>query len=258
MPVRAILERGGFLDGVNPGSRVRAYYDKNDKSGRLARGRRGDGQAPPDGRREASTRKRLLAVYWGRFNPPHRGHLDVVRRFRRKYRLVVVVGSAEFHDTDRNPFRGSERVAMWEAYLRETGIRDVGVVALRDGTGPVTGAIARLVERLHPDLLLLSTEKNALSNLARTTVRVVGFPRASTPSSTMIREAIVRGDGRWKRWTGKSVADLIEQFDGPARIKKASSRDREARSLKRSRPRVPLRPSSRRRVPGPGSRIPRA
>lgn len=252
------MERCGFLGVVDSGSRVRAYHGQNDEWGRLATGRRRDERALLPGRREVLTRKRPLAVYWGRFNPPHWGHLNVVRRFRRKYRLVVAVGSAEFHDTERNPFRGSERTAMWEAYLREAGIRDVGVVALRDGTGPVTGAIARLVERLHPDVLLLSTEKNAISNVARSKVTVVAFPRASSLSSTMIREAILCGDGRWKRWTGKSVADLIEQFNGPGRIKKASAGVREAQSLKRSRPRRPHRPSFRRPVPGPGSRASRA
>lgn len=74
-----------------------------------------------------------IGVYWGRFKPPHKGRMSVIRRFRRTCHLVVAIGSSERKNTKSEPFSGRERRAMMEAYLKEELIRGVTVVALRDG-----------------------------------------------------------------------------------------------------------------------------
>ncbi|HYB79230.1 MAG TPA: adenylyltransferase/cytidyltransferase family protein [Thermoplasmata archaeon] len=164
--------------------------------------------------------RRPVAVYWGRFNPPHKGHLQVIRRFRRRYRLIVVVGSAERSNTRRDPFSGRERKSMLEAYLRERRIRGARVVTLNDGPS-VTWALETLVRRHHPDVLLLSDEKSSLATRAAQRVRVVRFARRGTVSSTRIRRAIARGDPSWSVLTGRSVVRLIERYHGIRRIRRA-------------------------------------
>jgi len=72
-------------------------------------------------------------VYWGRFNPPHKGHLAMIQRFRKSCRLTVAIGSSEHRDERENPFSGRERKEMMEALLHESRIGDVRVVVLRDG-----------------------------------------------------------------------------------------------------------------------------
>lgn len=163
--------------------------------------------------------RRPVGVYWGRFNPPHEGHLRVIRRFYRTYRLIVAVGSAERGNERRNPFRGRERKAMLEAYLRENQVRGVRVVTLRDGPS-VAWALENLVRRCRPEVLLLSREKSALANRAKRRVPVVRFARSGTVSSARIRRAIVRGDPSWKALTGRSVVRLIERYDGIRRIRR--------------------------------------
>ncbi|MBI4181398.1 MAG: adenylyltransferase/cytidyltransferase family protein [Candidatus Aenigmarchaeota archaeon] len=80
--------------------------------------------------------REVIGVYWGRFNPPHRGHLRLMQRLLREVdTLVVAVGSAEQRDTRRNPFSGPERKRMLQAYIREAclPVRRVRVVTVRDG-----------------------------------------------------------------------------------------------------------------------------
>lgn len=166
------------------------------------------------------SRRRPVGVYWGRFNPPHRGHLRVVRRFRDRYRLVVAIGSSEHSNERSDPFSGAERKAMFEAYLREEGIRGVRVVPLNDGPS-ASWALDLLVRRCRPDLLLLSTEKDVLTDLAERRLPVVRFARNGTVSSTQIRDAIAAGNPRWKSLTGRSVARLIVRWDGVGRIRRA-------------------------------------
>ena len=165
-------------------------------------------------------RQRPVGVYWGRFNPPHEGHLCVINRFRDEYRLVVAVGSSERSNERENPFSGRERKAMLEAYLKERGVRGVRVVTPNDGPSEAW-ALASLIRRCHPDVLLLSTEKRALATLAERRVPVVRFARRRRVSSTRIRRAIATGDPDWKALTGRSVVRLIERWDGVRRVRRA-------------------------------------
>ena len=78
--------------------------------------------------------KKTVGVYWGRFNPPHKGHVALVKRLvKRVDLLIIAVGSAESKDTKRNPFSGNERVEMLKSYLREQDIKVKDVVAVNDG-----------------------------------------------------------------------------------------------------------------------------
>lgn len=166
-------------------------------------------------------RTRPIGAYWGRFHPPHKGHLGVIRRFRGRYRLIVVVGGAEHHDEPSNPFSGSERQQMWKAYLREAGIRGVRVVTLDDGDSEI-GAVEALVRRYRPDVVLLSSERRASLDRALTEVglRVVRFRREGTVSSTLIRRLIAAGDPGWSALTGRSVVRLVRRFNGLERIRR--------------------------------------
>ena len=168
-------------------------------------------------------RRRRTGVYWGRFNPPHMGHLAMIRRFRRRCRLIVAIGSSEHYDELTNPFRGSERRRMLESYLEEMGICDVRVVALNDGASE-GWALENLLKKCSPDLLFLSDERETLAALAEGKVAVVRFRRTGTVSSTAIRRKIASGDPDWKRMTGNTVVRLIEKYDGPARIRRSFDR----------------------------------
>ena len=159
-------------------------------------------------------------VYWGRFNPPHKGHLSVIRKLNQNWNLIVAIGSSEHRDERTNPFSGMERKKMLESYLKELKIGGVKVIALNDGKTE-SWALGNLIRKCKPDVLFLSTEKGELADLAKRRVRVVRFQRAGKVSSTRMRDSIASGDGGWKRMTGKSVAELIVEFDGIRRIKTA-------------------------------------
>ena len=175
---------------------------------------------------------RGTGVYWGRFNPPHEGHLHVIRKLAEDWNVVVAVGSSEHRDERANPFSGAERKRMLESYLKESHLRGVRVVTLKDGRSK-SWALGQLIRTCKPDVLFLSTEKRGLARIARRRVRVVAFPRTGTVSSTSIRDSIAAGHEGWRKWTGTSVAKLIVELNGIQRIKKA---------YLRAAPRAVLRP----------------
>ena len=81
-------------------------------------------------------KEKLVGVYWGRFNPPHKGHLEMIKSLSKKVKtVIVVIGSSEFKNEKRNPFSGAERKQMLLAYIKEAKIKNVKVVTHKDKGG---------------------------------------------------------------------------------------------------------------------------
>ncbi len=144
----------------------------------------------------------------------------MIEKLHENWKLIVAIGSSERRNERSDPFSGAERKSMLESYLKELDVQGVRVVTLRDGPS-VSWAVDNLIRRCKPDALFLSTEREALIELARHQVRVVRFRRTGTVSSTRIRDSIADGGVAWKRLTGKSVATLISRLDGVRRIQEA-------------------------------------
>lgn len=71
------------------------------------------------------------AVYIGRFEPPHDGHLRIMRAaLARHGRLLVLLGSANLARSAKNPFTAQERAGMIRTALAAAG-EDLSRVRLR-------------------------------------------------------------------------------------------------------------------------------
>jgi cytidyltransferase-like protein len=115
--------------------------------------------------------KKTVGVYWGRFNPPHKGHIALVRRLVTKVDLLTIaVGSAESKNTKRNPFSGDERVEMLKSYLREQDVKVKDFIAVKDGDSWASSIdsllekcgkfdVLRARSRLKYNRILLSSER---------------------------------------------------------------------------------------------------
>jgi nicotinamide-nucleotide adenylyltransferase len=171
------------------------------------------------GKDDSRKLEKTVGVYWGRFNPPHRGHIALIRRLVKKVDyLIIAIGNAEVRNTKRNPFSGAERAAMMKSYLRERGIRVWRVVEVKDGdTWP--SSISNLFERCGR-FDVLFTDHEVIANLIGARAKVVAFKRRGKVSSTLIRDYIARGK-KWETLTGRSVVTLIRQYDGINRIRRA-------------------------------------
>jgi nicotinamide-nucleotide adenylyltransferase len=159
-------------------------------------------------------------VLWGRFNPPHTGHIALIEGLAKQVdSLTVAVGSAEQKNTRRNPFSGNERVKMLKSYLKERKVEVRDVVAVDDGSSWAS-SIDGLFQRCGR-FDILFTDRKRIARLVGNRVKVVGFSRRGRVSSTMIRDSIARGDDKWRRLTGRSVTELIDKIDGEDRIRRA-------------------------------------
>jgi len=168
--------------------------------------------------------KPTTGCFTGRFNPVHKGHINVIKNILSKVdKLVIGIGSSNENNTKKNPFSGEERKKMLEVYLKEESVdlNNVEIILLPDKTDH-DSAINNLFEHC-PDFDVLFTHDEEFIEKIGDKVKVVKLARKGKLahiSSTKIRDAISK-DEPWEQWTGKSVAKLIAKFNGVERIKKA-------------------------------------
>jgi nicotinamide-nucleotide adenylyltransferase len=160
----------------------------------------------------------MKAVYWGRFNPPHYGHINLIKKILREVdSLVVAIGEATTKNEKRNPFSGSERKRMMEAFLREKKVKRVKVVLV-----PTTKSFSESVKKLFevcPRFDVMYADKEIVIRKVKGKVKVRRIKRVGTISATKIRDAIAY-DKNWEHLTGKSVARIIRKINCIARIKR--------------------------------------
>lgn len=64
-----------------------------------------------------------VAIFIGRFQPVHKGHLEVaLRALSRHEELIIAIGSANRSRRTKNPFTFSERTEMWDEALDASGV----------------------------------------------------------------------------------------------------------------------------------------
>lgn len=160
-------------------------------------------------------------LYIGRFQPFHLGHLSIVKRALEKVdHLVIGIGSAQYHDTEENPFSAEERKKIIELSLEEAkidtekykikSIRDIhdnerwpthvqktagkfDVVFVGDN-----GIVKELFE-IHTDIPIIELEE---------TIFVRG---------TRIRKLIAE-EGSWQKWLSPAAIKYIEEIKGVEKV----------------------------------------
>ncbi|MCX6771783.1 MAG: nicotinamide-nucleotide adenylyltransferase [Candidatus Micrarchaeota archaeon] len=79
------------------------------------------------GRRKpaGSARQKQTALFIGRFQPLHKGHLFALKYIAARFsRVIVVIGSAQEKRTEKNPFSAQERKRMMRAMLVKEKLSD--------------------------------------------------------------------------------------------------------------------------------------
>ena len=160
----------------------------------------------------------MIAVYWGRFNPPHKGHMALIKKIVKEVNLLIVaIGEADTKNTKRNPFSGSERKKMMKTFLKEERIKHVKVVLI-----PTAKTFSKSITNLFkvcPKFDVLYADKETIIKKMKNRVKIRRINRIGEVSATKIREAIAH-DKDWEHLTGRSVAKIIRKINGIKRIKR--------------------------------------
>jgi nicotinamide-nucleotide adenylyltransferase len=75
----------------------------------------------------------MRALFVGRFQPFHKGHLRVIKDILKENDFVVIaIGSSQEKGTEKNPFSFEERKKMIEIALKNEGIENFKIIAVPD------------------------------------------------------------------------------------------------------------------------------
>jgi len=79
----------------------------------------------------------MNALFIGRFQPFHKGHLEIIRKISAEYQIIIIgIGSSQYQNTLENPFSESERKEMIIESLKEEGIKNFKIVLIPDIHNP--------------------------------------------------------------------------------------------------------------------------
>jgi nicotinamide-nucleotide adenylyltransferase len=171
----------------------------------------------------------VRGLFVGRFQPLHWGHIEVIRwALKRVDELIIVIGSAQYSHTLRNPFTAGERVEMVRLGLRDAGV-DIDrtyIIPLPDIE--MNHVWPRYVELMVPRFNVVIARNPLVVRLfleyGYEVLEPPAFSRAEY-SATHIRELMLRGDSSWRKLVPPSVAKFIEEIGGVERLRMIASSD---------------------------------
>jgi len=165
------------------------------------------------------------ALFPGRFQPPHWGHVYAVKEILREVdEVIIAVGSAQFNYILKDPFTAGERIWMLREALREGGVDLSRVVIV-----PIPNVENNLewlgrVRSYTPPFHVVYTGNPFVGLLFREAgyeVRQQPMYHRERFSSTRVRELMLRGD-QWEELVPRAVVEIIKTIGGVERLRIAT------------------------------------
>ena len=165
----------------------------------------------------------MKALFIGRFQPFHAGHLFVIQRLSTQYEeLIIGIGSSQYHDTSDNPFSYEERKQMISKSLEAVGISAYRIVAIPDIHNPPRWVTH--VQGIVPNFdVVIANNPFTRKLFSKKGFQVKGtayFDRKRY-SGKEIRRRIIQ-DEPWGELVPEVVFKIINNIDGIKRVKSVS------------------------------------
>ncbi|MBI5753625.1 nicotinamide-nucleotide adenylyltransferase [Candidatus Peregrinibacteria bacterium] len=160
------------------------------------------------------------ALFVGRFQPFHLGHLDVVKKILEKNeRVIIVIGSAEKNFLPDNPFTAGERFQLIDEALKEAEIpaEKYCIIPVRN-----VNNYALWVNHINcyvpPYTHLFTGSKIVKACYEGKYTEIIQLKRVLKISATKVREAILKNKG-WEKLVPPAVARLLKTWNAQTRLR---------------------------------------
>ena len=160
------------------------------------------------------------ALFIGRFQPFHNGHLSALQEILQSYgEAVMVIGSAQENLTEKNPLDTGERVSMIYAVLKARKIESrVYVVPVPDT--PESGLWPARVLSYCPKVDAVFTGNDYVDMLfSRQGLKVLRQKLVAGVSATAVRAKISADDEGWANLVPSEVAEFLREKGLDERIR---------------------------------------
>ena len=186
-------------------------------------------------RRTAKKTKTSLII--GRFQPFHKGHLELVRQvLKESDKLIIVIGSSQYNYIFKDPFTAGERIEMIHDTLVYEAI-DLSRIHIIPLSNIENNSMwLAYLQSMTPEFNVIYSGNEFVSTLASDSigyrkkselnleVRRPIFNKKEMYNGENIRNLIISGK-KWQHLVPKQVIDVIERIDGVKRIRVISRTD---------------------------------
>ncbi|MHA2405128.1 MAG: nicotinamide-nucleotide adenylyltransferase [Candidatus Hermodarchaeia archaeon] len=163
----------------------------------------------------------MRALYVGRFQPLHNGHVEAIKYIIREVdALEIVIGSAQLSHSLTNPFTTGERIRMIRDTL--TDIRTTPckchIIAIPDAEMHAIW-VSTVITYTPPFDLIYSNEPltTRLFRESKREVKNIPFFNREIYSATEVRRRMLAGES-WKTLVPLPVVKIIEEIHGVERL----------------------------------------
>ncbi len=162
----------------------------------------------------------MNALFIGRFQPFHKGHLLFLQSICKQYdEIIIGIGSSQYSDTQENPFSYDERKMMIEKSLEEVGLTNYRITAIPDIHNPPqwVSHVISIVSDFDVVLSNNSLTKKLFSEKGYVVKKTDLFSRENY-SGKEIRKRMMQNK-LWEELVPKAVSTIINNIDGVKRVK---------------------------------------
>ncbi|RLF12292.1 MAG: nicotinamide-nucleotide adenylyltransferase [Thermoprotei archaeon] len=161
------------------------------------------------------------ALYVGRFQPFHKGHLETLKWILERCDEVIIgVGSAQYSHQLDNLFTAGERIEMIRRVLMSEGLTDRCLIIPIPDIGQHSLWVS-VVRQFCPRFDVVYTNEPLTRRLfLEAGFKVEGIPRFNREfyDATRIRRLMAEG-GDWESYVPSPAASFIKEIGGVERIK---------------------------------------
>src|SRR3989338_84795 len=169
------------------------------------------------------------ALFIGRFQPFHNGHLDVIKQILQKNeRVIIVIGSAEKNYLPDNPLTAGERFDLIDKALKEAKIpaEKYCIVPVRNVNNYAIwvnhiNTYVPPYTKIYTGSKIVKACYNAKYNkayIAKSGPEIIHVKRNKIKiSATKIREAILKGK-KWEQMVSPIVSETLKKWQISSRL----------------------------------------
>jgi nicotinamide-nucleotide adenylyltransferase len=162
----------------------------------------------------------MKALFIGRFQPFHNGHLQLLLKLYKTYELIIIgIGSSQYSHTTENPFTLEERKTMISTTLQNNRITNATIISIPDLHDPPNWV--NHVTNLTPNFDVVITNNAFTKQLFQEqgyTVKPTPLINREQFSGRNIRKKI-KNQKPWKSLVPLEVYNYIKKINGETRIR---------------------------------------
>jgi len=162
----------------------------------------------------------MKALFIGRFQPFHLGHLKVIKGASEKYdEIIIGIGSSQYRNIIENPFTSDEREEMIKKTLEKNKVKNFRIVLIPDIHNPPkwVNHVTSIVSDFNVVLTNNSFTKKLFEDAGYKVEKTKVYSRDKF-SGKEIRKRII-SEKNWKDLVPLEVYHIIKKFDGEHRLK---------------------------------------